>query len=425
MPAKGQKAHPHLPGNRPQVGITSKGYPMSNPFELGLKGLPHDSKLANPYKVEIGVDFSKDIRVAKSELRIYGDSTGLGSNADPLSLGFMNRINAAYTQLTNVNNASENGRGVWRMCQLIQTASWTSGPDNLAFIVACIGLNDVARSGRNNPNFYKTLNKIKNCWFSMMLRPLQSTVIASGDATITRSGGTFNSYFANTVGGRFVQGTGLPGADRASFATAGVGATWTWTTPTCRHLYIQFIGASGVTYTIGEADIIIDGVTVGHYSGNGQYDEVTDGVYDNGRGVVCMAFWDLPNAVHTVQVVQTAGTGAMAIDFFSTITDNFRICPAFLAMEIPYITRQGYYGNPPGGLRGDRQSSNECSQIIKELMLFFRSRGYNYGYAFSNSFYSLNNCDTDGVHPITRGHSQLLQAILNAVKTYNRFQQSL
>lgn len=425
MPARGLKAHPHLPGNRPQVGITSKGYPMSNPFELGLKGLPHDSKLANPFKVEIGVDFSKDIRVAKSQLRLFSDSIGLGSNASPSSMGYMQRIALAYAQFTDVINYSENGRGMWKMCQLIQTASWTSGPDNLALIIVNAWLNDVADSGQDNPVFYKTLNKIRNCLFSMLLRPLQSTVVASGDATITRSGGTFNSYFANTVGGRFVQGTGLPGADRASFATAGVGATWTWTTPTCEHLYIQFIGASGATYTIGEADIIIDGVTVGHYSGNGQYDEMTDGVYDNGRGVVCMAFWDLPNAVHTVQVVQTAGTGAMAIDFFSTITDNFRICPAFLVMEAPYITRQGYYGNPPNGLRGDRTSSNLIWRMVKEMVLFFRARGYNYGLGFTNNFYSINNADTDGVHPITKGHSQMLQAVLNGIKTYNQFQQAL
>jgi hypothetical protein len=420
---KGQKGYSHIQGSAQQTGKTPKGHRPTNPFAYGFAGFPHDKKLSNPLKVEINENPDMGIFAPKTELRLYSDSIGLGSNATALN-GYMQRISAAYPQFTSVTNNSENGRGMWRACQQIQTGSWTSGPDNLALIVVNAWLNDVADSGQDNPIWYKTFNKIKNCLFAMMLKPLIAAGTASGSVSITRAGGTFNSYFANTVGGLYVQGTGLPGADRASFCTAGTGATWTWTA-TFKHFFIQFIGAQGITYTIGEADIEVDGVVVGHYSGNGQYDLMTDGVYDNGRGVVCMAWWDFPNTSHTVVVRQTAGTGAMAIDFFATITDNMRICPAFLLMEAPYCTRQGYYGNPPSGLRGDRQSSNQISRMAREMILFFRRRGYNYGFVETNKFYSLANVDSDGVHPKDRGHSQLLQAFLNGVKSYNRFQQTI
>lgn len=421
---RGAKGFGHIPANAQQVGKTAKGSRPSNPFAHGFAGFPHDKKLANPHKVDIGPTIHSTVQ--KSQLRIYSDSIGLGSAADPLSLGYMNRISAAFPQFTDVVNASENGRGLWRMCQQIQTGSWNSGPDNTAFIIVNGGLNDISRAGQDYFEFYKTLNKIRNCMFSMLLKPLQGAVTASGNASVTRSPGTFNSYFANTVGGLFVQSTGLPGADRASFTTS-VGGKWTWTSGTCRHLYIQFIGACGgfpQAYQFGIASITIDGVLMGTYNGNFQYDGITDGVYDNGRGVVCVAFWDLPNTTHTVVVEHLSGTST-AIDFFSTITDNMRICPAFLVMEPPYITRQGYYGAPPSGIRGDRQSSNVAWQIMKDLVLFFRARGYNYGLGYSNKFYSLANCSSDGVHPTTKGHGQLLNAVLNAVKTYNQFQQGL
>jgi hypothetical protein len=421
---KGFKSFGKIPYAGVQHGKTLKSYPK-NPMRSGLKGFPINEKFHNPYKVQIGPNPPYST-VQKSQLRILSDSVGLGSAAEPLSNGYMNRLDEAYPQFTDIINYSENGQGVWRMCQIIQTASWTSGADNLAWIIINIGLNDIARSGESNPDFFKTLRKIRNGLFSMMLRPLQSTVIASGDTSITRVNIT-GSYFFNTIGGRFVQGAGLPGADRASYSTTA-GATWTWTTPSCRHFYVQLGGACGGTplaYLFGICTITVDGTVMATYNGNDQYDGVTDGAYDNGRGPVCVAIWDLPLGVHTVVVTHVSGN-ATAVDFFSTITDNMRICPAFTVCEIPYINRQGYYGQPPNSLRGNRNDSNKADQIIRELVIFFRSRGYNYGYCPVNDFYSLANCSSDNVHPTTRGHAQLLQAVLcKATKSFNNFQWQL
>ena len=421
--AKGLKGPSHRPTYGQMLGKGQKALPK-NPFRHGLKGFPRNEKFHNPYKVDIGPTIHSTVR--KSELRIYSDSIGVGANAEPTSNGYMNRIALALTQFTDVVNASENGQGVWRMCQLVQTAPWTSGPDNLAWIVINIGLNDISRSGESNPDFFKTLRKIRNGLFSMLLKPLQGTIAASGSASVTRSAGTFAGYFGNTVGGRFQQLT-LPNALAASFSTTA-GAKWTWTSPTCRHLYVQLFGACGGTplaYQFGITSITIDGVLMQTVNGNDQYDGVSDGAYDNGRGPVCYAFWDLPNTTHTVVVEHLSGTST-AVDFFASITDNMRICPALTVCEIPYINRSGYYGQPPNSLRGNRNDQVKADKIIRDLVIFFRNRGYNYGYCPTNEFYSLANCSPDNVHPTTKGHGQLLQALLyKATKTFNAFQQAL
>lgn len=415
---KGRKGFPRPVSVGVSPGRTAKGEPKYT-FARGFAGFPHDKKLSNPYAVEIN---ATGVLAQKTELRLFSDSIGVGANASPTSLGYMNRINSVFPQFTSVINYSEAGRGIWRMCQIIQSASWTSGPANLAFIVINIALNDVARSGRNNPNFYKTLNKVRALIRSMLLKPLVSLLHASGSSNVTRGGGgTFAGYFANTVGGLYQQLT-LPNALAASFVTSGAGATYTWT-QTFKHFFIQFIGASGATYSTGIANITVDGVLVGQWNGNNHFDEVTDGVYDNGRGPVCMAFWDFSNASHTVVVTQVSGT--VIIDFFASITDNMTICPALLVMEPPYITSQGYYGSPPSQIRGDRVSSDMCTAVLKEEVLFFRKRGYNYGFVETNNKYSLAKCSSDGIHPNNDGHSQLLQAAITGTKSYNQFQQAL
>lgn len=404
-------------GNSLGKGVKSR---PKYPFANGFAGFPHDKKLSNPYAVEIN---ATGVLAQKTELRLFSDSIGVGANAVPTSLGYMNRIDDVFPQFTSIINYSEAGRGIWRLCQVIQTASWTSGPGNLAFIVINIGLNDVARSGRNNPNFFKTLNKLRACIRSMLLKPLISIIAPSGSTAVTRGGGgTFAAYFADTVGGRYTQHNPLPQTDAASFASSGTGATYTWTA-TFKHFFIQFIAASGATYSTGIANIDVDGVRVGQWNGTNLFDEVTDGAYDNGRGPACMMFWDFSNASHTVVVTQVSGT--VIIDFFASITDNMTICPALLVMEPPYITNQGYYGSPPSQIRGDRFSSDMCTAVLKEEVLFFRKRGYNYGFVETNNKYSLVKCSSDGIHPNNDGHSQLLQAAITGTKSYNQFQQAL
>lgn len=332
----------------------------------------------------------------KNSLVALGDSITQGQNASPTTLSYINRYRTLYN-FTTFQNASVSSRGVWNQANAVQGLTFTR---SLTVISCLIGLNDI----RRNSSATKTLAKIEACYRTIILKGLANAVAQSGSTGVTRSGGTFTGFSANTVGGTGTGGA-LPGATRASFSTDG--GDWSWTFSGTA-FGIQFIANSGDVETYGTCDIYIDSVFNRTIDLNVWYDNVSDGAYDNRRGPLAFTWHGLTNASHTIEVRTTNTGNPVVVDFFCSL-QSVANSASFIFSEIPYLDATGYATSPS---LGSVAASDAGSAVIRSLVTEYRALGYNIAYVQWNKFYNLSTgLDTaDHIHPNNTGHGQGLEA---------------
>lgn len=392
---KGLKGHPYLTKNGNFVGRRFKGFPAVN-FKSGLKGYPYVGTYHNdPGKLDI---------TGRTQFRFVGDSYMIGLNASS-GLTFAERMASVYG-ITDTVNYAEAGKGWWNQAFAIQTASWTAG--QVVLWVRC-GFNDSRRGGSRPQNLKKAEAGING----IILKSLLTGVVASGSSGVTRntgSGETFAGFAANTVGGRFPTGT-LPG-NFASFCSSGAGGTWTWSF-TGTSFAVQMFGSDGVTFTLGNATIHVDGVLVYTFTSTDWYDGVSDGSYDNARGPVPLMFFGFADAAHTVVVTSTTAAPT-AIDFFTQLIPPTSVnAPIIVYFTQPTVPRQGYEFSTAAN--GSPRDSWNMDQVVIEQLRKLQQLGYKFTWVDTDKFESVNNVD-DYVHRTTYGHGQWVRAGISAIK---------
>lgn len=330
----------------------------------------------------------------RNTLFAYGDSITVGDNATTAANRYINKLATLYTM--TLTNRGASGRGVFRMAQ----QGIVDGYTRANTLLTCMaGLNDIRRGGTNA----KTLKKIEACYRVMAVKAISGTTTASGAAGVTRVG-TFTNYSANLVGGVYTN----TGTTPATFTNTN-GSYWEWSF-TGTAFGINFIANSGDVQTFGTASVYVDGVFVEDIFLNDWYDNISDGTYDNRRGPLSWSWHNFSNTAHTVRVV--ANGGIVPIDYFCLIQSSPSNCASVLAIEIPYLSSAGYAISPANGTVA---ISNSASLVIKKVIDYYSSLGFNMHFAWINDlWYNLTTgLDTDQIHPNNTGHNQIYLGLQN------------
>lgn len=328
-----------------------------------------------------------------------GDSITVGQNASPSSNAYINLIKSIYG-ISTITNSASGGRGAWYAADRINHAGFTRAS---TLITVMAGLNDIRRNG----SAAKTLAKIEATYRSIILRGISDANSAGGSVGVTRSGGTFTGYAADTLGGLYGTGT-LPGNFACSVAIGTHPAAQYSYTFTGTAFGVQFSADDGVISNYATAEIRIDGVLVKTVNLDTYYDGVSDGTYDNARGPVAFSFHNLANTSHTVVITGETGSGfGLPVDYFCTILPP-ATAASFLFFEIPYLNSTGYALSPA---LGSEAASDAASAVIESIVDEYKSYGYNIAYVRTNDIYNLlTGLDTDNIHPNNTGHTQIRMA---------------
>lgn len=330
------------------------------------------------------------ITLTGTTINVYGDSITSGLNASIAGNRWANLL-AAAKSLT-LTNGGLSGSGAWYAMTQIKGLTF----DVTKFFTVMAGFNDIDRNG----SAARTLKKIEACYRSIMIAAIRGAQVASGSASVSRTG-TITTSLATTYGG-VNSNFAIPNAQAASQSSTS-GDNWQWTfsgTGFC----LQFIASDGAVATYGTVDIYIDGVVVKSVDLNVWYDGVSDGVYDNKRGPLAYSFHGLSNGSHTIKV-QLTSSNTVILDFFAPL-NTVASCPPMLFAEIPY--RQG--STYPLSAR------DSGSDVIKAIVDEYLALGYNIAFVKTNTYYNIySGLSYDNVHPYDAGHVQIDNAFLAAI----------
>lgn len=323
-------------------------------------------------------------------LTTYGDSITSGLNASVAGNRWANKL--ATDKSLTLTNSGLSGSGVWYALSQLKSITW----DNTKVITVMAGFNDIDRNG----DAARTLLKIEACYRSMVIAAIRGTQVASGSASVTRTG-TITTSLALTYGG-INSNVAIPASNAASTSST-IGDNWQWTF-TGTGFCVQFIASDGAVATYGTVDIYIDGAVVKSVDLNSFYDGVSDGVYDNKRGPIAYSFHGLSNTSHTIKV-QVTSAATVILDFFAPL-NSIASTPPMIFAEIPY--RQG--STYPLSAR------DSGTGVIKTIVDEYRALGYNIALAKINTYYNIyNGLSYDSVHPNDTGHAQIESAFLAAI----------
>lgn len=354
------------------------------------------------YQIHAGIfnfDFSnKPINITnRSYLIALGDSFTTGLNASPGSNAYIPLFVAAKPAITTLNNLAQGGKGVWVMANAIQNVSYLGG-QSATIVSAMAGYNDMRRGS----SAFLTRKKIQTCYRSVVLNGIANVFAPAGSASVTRTG-TWTSYNASSVGGRYPGGT-IPSNMAVISIVSGSTMTWTFTGS---DFGVQFSGADSTHFTYGTGTITIDGKPLDNINLNVWYDGISDGVNSNQRGPVAFTWHNFKYESHTV-VLTTTSNNSFAVDFFATINTPLN-SPCFVFFEIPYSDATGYAVTPEFG---SVAASDICTALIKTIVTDYIKLGYSICYVPTNSYFSLmTGLSGDHIHPNNTGHTQIFNAM--------------
>lgn len=344
---------------------------------------------------------SKRIGFAGDSLISFGDSYTVGVGASFTNRAYDSII--ATTMRVGLNNQAISGIGSARVQRLSYTALPTTG--NTAPINILVGLNDLWQ----NSGGFPTIAKIFNVNRAFYANNFLATAVAANDASVGTAG-TWANQRTDTLGGK---ATSLSGFGRAT-STVSSGLTWSFTG---RSLVIGAIGVDGINKFSLPYSIDIDGIGYGIFTPNGQTDGVPEGGGSpNSRAIgTVVAFTNLSNGPHTVNIVAQAGTGTLVIDYFGTLKAP-ESCPPIYVGEIARMSQSAYnylfttYGKT-------------INDSIIDLANYWIRRGISewQGYpvtlAQTSAFFDpINNIITpNDIHPNDAGHQNLARAFMNVM----------
>jgi hypothetical protein len=252
------------------------------------------------------------------------------------------------------------------------------------------GLNDIRSSGANA---YAQIEKSHRAFLAACF--LKDACPAS----LMRRTGTWTGFIDSV-------GSGLGGYRHGGKSYALGGTPLYQATPSLTaHLDWDFYGDNLVvggftTNTAGnyqDLGISIDGGSVQTFS-------LYHLIDDNTMGYDAKIFTGLGAGPHTVRLSPLSTNHDTCIDYVGTLTDAIGSAPAFVS-KIPYL---GVWTAP-----ATQAIFDAANVIIGNVVAEFTTLGYPVELVDVNAFYSTVNCDTDGIHPKTAGHTQILNAYLD------------
>lgn len=335
--------------------------------------------------------------VTIDSLYSFGNSIADGDNATVDDSAYVNRF-AAYLNKPLIKK-SLSGSGIWKAIQQHHLFINTSH-SKIATVQA--GLNDLRRNGWN----YKTVNKISNGYKSIFANHyLKSFQTANAGANVTRYG-TWTLYSGLSVGAKTNAG--------AFTQSVNDSIVYTFTDTT---VVVGLMGAdqSGTIYNYGNFDVYIDNVFVENVSEAAQYDGVSDGVYDNKRGPMCVIYTGLTNSSHTIKLVAKS-TDYAVVDYFGHLVDVTNAKP-LIFLHVPKLSATGYAASPSSANDVIVDLANaRIDSLVKKL-----PKGYPLRIAKTNLFYTASiasgDLDSDNIHPTNQGHRKHFNAIVSAYES--------
>jgi len=308
-----------------------------------------------------------------------------------------------------LNNRALGGSGVWEMVKEGNKNS-VLAINNLSVVTALAGLNDIRRNGIN-ASFYKTINKITNSYRSLTANSFRKFSINGANSAITRLG-FGNSYVAADLGGKYGSTTfpAVPNTTHATWSnTSGDSLSYTYVST---NLGVQFIGNSGATETFSSiVQIKIDDVIVDTIDLNDQWDNVSDGVYDNRRGPVFWWIGGLALGSHKI-TIKNLQAAICPVDGF-WILNQPENCQAMVSGNIPYMPLSSYAISPAFGSFGATDSANNA---INSVVAEFQKYGYPSTYSPTNAFTNITtDMDADSIHRNQVGQNHITNAFKTAL----------
>lgn len=328
-----------------------------------------------------------------------GDSITVGQNASPSSNAYINRFQS-NNSIATITNYAVGGRGVWNQMNAVKSATWTR---SATIMTIMLGLNDMRRGGNNS----KTIEKIKGGIRYLISKQFALSQVATGSASITRSGTVSNSSGFFALGGLH-NGTTIPSSTTCARLSL-VGSYYEYTFTGDNINFSVFGNDNSVnvedyaTFTVEIDGQLIETINTKGIWADGQ----SDGAYDNARVLRTFQYWLSSGGSHTIKLTITAGT-FLVVDHFGILNTPSSVGRVAI-FEIPYLNSAGYATSPANGTSSiSDQISNEIRTIVDEYI----SKGYKISYVNTNSFYNLSTgLDTDNIHPNNTGHAQIASAI--------------
>jgi hypothetical protein len=337
-------------------------------------------------------------------VKAVGDSIMEGYNATNRATQSFAYLHASASGLTLSNIGLSSSKAL-HCYQLFKDEAFTRLS---TMLLVNVGLNDITAELNNAVNkqqFKDGINSIIGLY-------LASTKVASGSASVTRSG-TFVSPAFTALGSVMVSGS-IPGASiYASTTVANSYYEYTFTGTAIGFAYI----ATSTAFDYSIFEIYIDGVL---------YDTVDpstklSGDYDNygakTRAHLHYNIWGLANTSHTIKIICTENK-VCGVDFFYQPVAPAS-CQNIIFQEIPYMDDTYYgVGHPNVNYQnGSKAKSDEWSGFINEIMGQFRNRGYKASYAAVNSYYDRSiGLATDFIHPNDKGHYDIANGLVQLTR---------
>lgn len=329
----------------------------------------------------------------RTTLYAAGDSITLGSGASTSAEHFINIIGTDQG-ITIDDTVATSGRGVWQAAKLLNALSLTKTTSALHWMV---GFNDLRRA----TNHVKTRRKIAACISSALLAMWGDVYTDAQDESVTTGSGTYGSYNAASVGGKFTTG-------RTIALNAG-SLTWSFTGD---KFGIGFAVNSGDVETYGDANIYVDDILVDRVSLNNWMDYVSDGSNDNRRGPMGRLITGLPYKAHTVRIVRTSVTGTVPVDYFCTILDPTD-CPPVILADCPRMPAAGYVLAPANS--SDEQVAN-LNSMQRSIVDHYASLGFPIVAGETGKYYDPDTeIHTDNIHPNSTGHANIARALQESI----------
>jgi len=332
----------------------------------------------------------------------FGDSYTTCNGCSPTSAGYAPTMAANYG--LSFTNFAVGGRGVWNFASndLIQV-----NPGHSKFtIVGMIGLNDI----RRNNVVALTMNKIANCVNAM----IANQFLKSGYYPCFRTGtpvvkyGTWAQYHGLSVGLK---------TDSGAFSVlTGDSIVYRFTDTT---LVIGLAGADGTINTYADFSVYLDNAYYGTFTENNQYDNISDGAYDNARGPMALIITGISNASHKVKLINLngGGTKALVVDYFGHMVDPGVAMP-IVFMEPPFLDSTGYSGVPSSGSDiGMIQGAKTLDSSVAVFLNGVNAANYPVFIGKTNRYFNPTMLGADHIHPTNPGYAQIAQAGILSINT--------
>lgn len=333
--------------------------------------------------------------------RSYGDSITSGSGTSNARYRYAERLAQRFG--TVLNNLGVSGTGTWATTKsaFINEPIYGRRRD---FITVMAGFNDIYRGG----SAAKTISKVQGEFRSFLANGFLDYAVPGTDASVTLGGawstmgGTFGEKASNSLGGN-------------GKSTVVNTATFSWTF-TGDALVVGCYNADGVSQHVGSFTVVIDGVTVEVYSGEGKTDGISDGVYNNQLTHEARVYSGLGSGSHTVVITATGASGGVPvyIDYVGTLAPA-AYAGSIVVAEPPYVNTAGW---ATGGGIWSLAAMWICGQAIRSVIDEFPN--YPVSIARTNDFYNVVNIFSDNQHPNDVGNGQIADAFSEAVSIYPR-----